>query len=103
MLLTTQHLEEADRLADRLCDLRLTVPAAVSLTRLAEEISGYAAGPVRRLTGHHGLDFPVVPRPGLVTELVRALDAAGIAVDDIAVRPPSLDDVFHSLTRPVAV
>jgi ABC-2 type transport system ATP-binding protein len=124
LLLTTQYLDEADRLADRICvidggrvaaegspaelktrfgasDLRLTVPVAVSLTRLAEEISGYAAGPVRWLAGHHGLDFPVLPRPGLVTELVRALDAAGIAVDDIAVRPPSLDDVFASLTRPV--
>ena len=69
---------------------------------LAEQVAGYAAGPVRSLTGHHGLHFPVLPRPGLVTELVRALDAAGIAVDDIAVRPPSLDDVFASLTRPVA-
>lgn len=28
------------------------------------------------------------------------LDAAGIAVDNIAVRTPSLDDVFHALTRP---
>jgi ABC-2 type transport system ATP-binding protein len=125
LLLTTQYLDEADRLADRICvidggrvtaegspaelkarfgssDLRLTVPHGASLARVAEEISGYATGPVRWLAGHHGLEFPVIPRPGLVTELVRALDAAGIAVDDIAVRPPSLDDVFHSLTRPVA-
>jgi ABC-2 type transport system ATP-binding protein len=74
----------------------------VSLTGLAEEISGYAAGPPRRLAGDHGLDIPVVPRPGLVTEIVRVLDAAGIAVDDVAVRQPSLDDVFASLTRGVA-
>ena len=121
LLLTTQYLDEADRLADRICVinggrvtaegspaelktragtsyLRLTVPAAVSLTRVAEEVSGYAAGPPRRLAGHHGLDIPVVPRPGLVTEIVRVLDAAGIAVDDVAVRPPSLDDVFALLT-----
>ena len=125
LLLTTQYLDEADRLADRICvidggrvtaegspaelksrvgtsHLRLTVPATVSLTRVAEEISGYAAGPVRRLAGHRGLDIPVVPRPGLVTEIVRVLDAAGIDVDDIAVRQPSLDDVFASLTGPVA-
>jgi ABC-2 type transport system ATP-binding protein len=121
LLLTTQYLEEADRLADRIAIisggrvtaegspatlkasagtswLRLTVPAAVSLTRAAEAVCGYAAGPSRRLAGYHGLDVPVVPRPGLVTEVIRDLDAAGIAVDDIAVRTPSLDDVFHALT-----
>ena len=125
LLLTTQYLDEADRLADRICvidggrvtaegrpaelkaragtsQLRLTVPATVSLTHAAEEISGYAAGPVRRLAGYRGLEIPVVPRPGLVTEIVRVLDAAGIGVDDIAVRQPSLDDVFASLTRPEA-
>jgi ABC-2 type transport system ATP-binding protein len=125
LLLTTQYLDEADRLADRICvidggrvtaegspielktrvgtsHLRLTVPATVPLTRVADEISGYAAGPVRRLAGHHGLDIPVIPRPGLVTEIVRVLDVAGIDVDDIAVRQPSLDDVFASLTGPVA-
>jgi ABC-2 type transport system ATP-binding protein len=41
---------------------------------------------------------PVVPRAGLVTEVVRVLDAAGIEVDDVALRRPSLDDVFHALT-----
>jgi ABC-2 type transport system ATP-binding protein len=125
LLLTTQYLDEADRLADRICvidggrvtaegspaelkarvgtsHLRLTVPATASLTRAAAEISGYAAGPVRRLAGHRGLEIPVVQRPGLVTEIVRMLDEAGIDVDDIAVQPPSLDDVFASLTRPVA-
>jgi len=125
LLLTTQYLDEADRLADRICVinggrvtaqgspaelkaragtslLRLTVPVTVSLARAAEEISEYAAGPVRRLAGQHGLEIPVVQRPGLVTEIVRLLDAAGIDVDDIAVRPPSLDDVFASLTGPVA-
>ncbi|MGH3164446.1 MAG: daunorubicin/doxorubicin resistance ABC transporter ATP-binding protein DrrA, partial [Trebonia sp.] len=35
---------------------------------------------------------------GLATEVVRAFDAAGIVVDDIEVRQPSLDDVFFALT-----
>ena len=35
-----------------------------------------------------GLEVPVTPRAGLVTEVVRALDAAGIAVDDVALRQP---------------
>ena len=123
LLLTTQYLDEADRLADRICvidggrviaegspaelkagagasRLRLTIPAGDSLTRAADELAGYAAGPVLRLAGCHGLDLPVLPRPGLVTEIVRCLDAAGVAVDDIDVRPPSLDDVYLALTRP---
>jgi ABC-2 type transport system ATP-binding protein len=125
LLLTTQYLDEADRLADRICVinggrvtaegspaelktrvgtswLRLILPLTAALTRVAAEISGYAAGPSRRLAGHHGLDIPVVPRPGLVTEIVRVLDEAGIEVDDIAVRQPSLDEVFASLTGQVA-
>ena len=125
LLLTTQYLEEADRLADRICvidggrvtaegspaelktrvgtaRLRLTLPVTASLTQAADKISGYAAGPPRRLAGHHGLDIPVVPRPGLAAEIVRVLDAAGIEIDDIAVRQPSLDEVFASLTGQVA-
>jgi len=35
---------------------------------------------------------------GLATLVVRALDNAGVAVDDIVVQPPSLDDVFRELT-----
>ena len=35
---------------------------------------------------------------GLATEVVRALDAAGVKVNDIAVRSASLDDVFLTLT-----
>ena len=125
LLLTTQYLDEADRLADRICvidggrvtaegspaelktrvgtaRLRLTLPVTASLTQAADKISGYAAGPPRRLAGHHGLDIPVVPRPGLAAEIVRVLDAAGIEIDDIAVRQPSLDEVFASLTGQVA-
>jgi ABC-2 type transport system ATP-binding protein len=125
LLLTTQYLDEADRMADRICVinggrvtaegspaelkarsgvsyLRLTLMTAASLTDAAAELAPYATGPVRRLAGRRALDVPVVSRPGLVTEIVRALDAAGVDVDDVAVRHPSLDDVFHALTRPAA-
>jgi len=125
LLLTTQYLDEADRLADRICvidggrvtaegspaelktqagasHLLLTVAAAGSLTRAADVMSGYAAGPIRRLTGRNALDVPVLPRPGLVTDVVRALDAAAIDVDDLTVRNPTLDDVFRALTGPAA-
>ena len=36
--------------------------------------------------------------PGLATTVVRALDDAGITVDDVQVHQPSLDDVFFALT-----
>ena len=121
LLLTTQYLEEADRLADRVCVidngrvtaegtpaelkasagaswLRVTVAPAVPLSSLATTLACLAAGPARPLTAGHGLELPVIPRPGLVADAVRALDAAGIGADDIAVRTPSLDDVFLALT-----
>ena len=40
---------------------------------------------------------------GLATAVVRALDGAGVVVDDVQVRPPSLDDVFFALTGRPAV
>ena len=36
--------------------------------------------------------------PGLATKVVRALDDAGVTVDDVQVHQPSLDDVFFALT-----
>jgi ABC-2 type transport system ATP-binding protein len=125
VLLTTQYLEEADHLADRICvvdggrvtaegtpadlkdgvglaHLMLVIPAAGALARAAEVLAGQAAGPIRRLPGAGRLDVPVVPRPGLVTDVIRLLDSAGVDVDDVALRRPSLDDVFHALTRPQA-
>jgi ABC-2 type transport system ATP-binding protein len=122
LLLTTQYLEEADRLADRVCVidggrvtaegtpaglkaaagqswLRVTVAAAAPLSTVAAALACLAAGPARRLAAGHGLELPVIPRPGLVADAVLAMDAAGIRADDIAVRTPSLDDVFLALTE----
>jgi hypothetical protein len=47
--------------------------------------------------GRH-LRAPVRSGSGLATAIVRALDAAGVLVDDVEVRQPSLDDVFFALT-----
>ena len=44
------------------------------------------------------LRAPVSGGSGLASAVVRALDAAGIDVDDVEVHPPSLDDVFFALT-----
>jgi daunorubicin resistance ABC transporter ATP-binding subunit len=125
LLLTTQYLEEADQLADQICVidrgrvcahgtpaelkagigaafLCLSVTPAAALARTAELVLPYAAGPVRQLAGAGRLEVPVAPRSGLVTDVVATLAAAGISVDDLALRQPSLDDVFHALTRPPA-
>jgi ABC-2 type transport system ATP-binding protein len=44
------------------------------------------------------MEVPVTAADGLATEVLRALDAAGVAVSDISVRSASLDDVFLTLT-----
>ena len=121
LLLTTQYLEEADQLADVVCVmdsgrvtaqgspaelkarvggtwLLLSLPPGAPLGRAAAVLAPHAAGPVRLPGGPGCVEVPVVPRPGIVTDVVRDLDAAGIPVDDISLRRPSLDDVFHALT-----
>jgi ABC-2 type transport system ATP-binding protein len=41
---------------------------------------------------------PIRRRSGIIAEAVRRLDDEGIGIDDIAVRRPTLDDVFIALT-----
>jgi ABC-2 type transport system ATP-binding protein len=120
VLLTTQYLDEADRLAqaiavmdqgrviaegtpdelkDRVGGERLEVhledlqqaPRAVeALTPMCAALPSIA-GDVVRMT--------VVRRSGVIVEAVRRLDEAGVVgVADIALRRPTLDDVFLSLT-----
>lgn len=61
----------------------------------------FAAGPVAVSRDQRHLRAPVAPLDGgggLATTVVRALDGAAITVEDVQVRPPSLDDVFFALT-----
>jgi ABC-2 type transport system ATP-binding protein len=125
ILLTSQYLEEADRLATTIAvidggqviargtsrelksqvggdRLELTVSAASEVDTAARTLQPFAAGePVLDREGLK-LTVPVSKGAGILPEVVRELDAAGVALDDLALRHPTLDDVFLSLTGHVA-
>jgi ABC-2 type transport system ATP-binding protein len=121
LLLTTQYLDEADQLADRIAvidggkviaegtpaELKASVGGQRVLLTLAEAgdtavavkaLQPFAAGSIIPNVGNRLLDVPVIATDGLATEVLRALDAASVGVSDIAVRSASLDDVFLTLT-----
>ena len=119
LLLTTQYLEEADALADRIVVIDrgrvlaqgtpAELKAATGVARLEATLSAahpdavdalrpFVDGPVQVSHDGRRLRAPVRSGGGLATTVVRALDRAGVRVDDVEVRPPSLDDVFFALT-----
>jgi ABC-2 type transport system ATP-binding protein len=126
LLLTTQYLDEADQLADRIAvidggrviaegtpaELKASVGGQRVLLTLAgagdaavavKALQPFAAGsivPDGGVSDHGGrlLEVPVIATDGLATEVLRALDVAGVGVSDISVRSASLDDVFLTLT-----
>jgi ABC-2 type transport system ATP-binding protein len=123
VLLTTQYLDEADRLAHKIAvvdhgvviaegapdELKRQVGGDRLEIRLADEsfvpaavtaLAGLGNGAPSALDGV--VSMPVAGGGG-VADAVRALDAAGIAIGDVATRRPTLDDVFLNLTGHVAV
>jgi daunorubicin resistance ABC transporter ATP-binding subunit len=116
VLLTSQYLEEVDRLASRLAvldrgrviaegtpgELKARVGRQVVAARVAPSLVDAAAaalapmGKVRVETDE--LSVPAHGHAGLA-EAMRRLDAAGIAADDLALRQPTLDEVFLNLTN----
>jgi ABC-2 type transport system ATP-binding protein len=119
VLLTTQYLDEADRLAARIGVIDRGV---VVQEGTADELKDAVGGSVLELvvpdddrvrametiaaaTGEEVLELGgrrlrVAAREGSRTllEVVRALDAAGVDADDIGLHKPSLDDVFLAVT-----
>ena len=121
LLLTTQYLDEADQLASRIAvidggrviaegtpaELKSSVGGQRILLTLADEadktVAARALQPFSTTSiSPNGrgrlMEVPVTAADGLATEVLRALDAAGVAVSDISVRSASLDDVFLTLT-----
>jgi ABC-2 type transport system ATP-binding protein len=123
VLLTTQYLDEADRLADTIAVID---QGKVIAEGTSDELKDRIGGERLEIRLDDGADFeaaeravapmsdepPIVEdglvklsireRSGSIVEAVRRLSEAGVGVDDLAIRRPTLDDVFLTLTGHVA-
>ncbi len=121
VLLTTQYLEEADRLASKVAVIdagrliavgspdelkarvggtfvEVTVAVPSDAAAAATALSPLAPAGARIDAGSGLVAVPVTGGVPDATASVRLLDAAGIRIDDLTIRRPSLDDVFLTLT-----
>jgi len=116
LLLTTQYLEEADRLAGRVAvidggrviaegtpsDLKAELGRSVIELSMADETDAFRAERALSHLGRPELDGTILRLPGSVAggamEVLRSLDGADLEPDTLMVREPSLDDVFLQLT-----
>ncbi|NMO02417.1 ATP-binding cassette domain-containing protein [Gordonia sp. TBRC 11910] len=119
LLLTTQYLEEADQLADNIVvidkgkiiaqgtpfELKEQAGAAALVLTVSDAVDIPAAAALLGKTGaevfiDHGARKLTAPADGLadLTRVIGWFDESGIAIDDLGLARPSLDDVFLSLT-----
>jgi ABC-2 type transport system ATP-binding protein len=116
VFLTTQYLDEADQLADRIAvldhgrlvahgtadELKRRVPGGHVALRFADTaaLDGAAAalGPAARDDAALTLRVPGDGSVAALRDLLGRLDAAGVEVDRLSLHTPDLDDVFLALT-----
>jgi ABC-2 type transport system ATP-binding protein len=119
VLLTTQYLDEADRLADSIAvidhgrviaegtsdalkdrvggeRLDVTLEDADDKRRSIDALESMAAA--RPTCEDRVVHVPLREHRGAIAEAVRRLDGLNVGIDDIAIRRPTLDDVFLKLT-----
>ncbi|HET6857236.1 MAG TPA: ATP-binding cassette domain-containing protein [Streptomyces sp.] len=121
VLLTTQYLDEADKLASRITvidqgraiaddtpdglknriggdRIEVVVRDAADLPAAVRAVGRVAGADPRTDPAERRVHAPVSDRVAALTEVARTLQDGGIAVEDIGLRRPSLDDVFLRLT-----
>jgi ABC-2 type transport system ATP-binding protein len=121
VLLTTQYMDEAEHLAaaivvldagrvvaagtaDELKDrlggnvLEIRVTNRADLGKAASLVAGIGSAPPRLDPELNKASMPVRGGPRELIAAGRVLDDAGVALDDLGIRRPSLDDVFLTLT-----
>ncbi len=121
VLLTTQYLEEADQLAEEIVVIdrghviakgtsdqlktqfggdrvEIAVHQGSDLAAAAAALSSVSDGAASVDADSRRVTAPVSGGSTVLVEAVRALDSAGVTVDDLVLRRPTLDDVFLSLT-----
>ncbi|GCE31278.1 daunorubicin resistance protein DrrA family ABC transporter ATP-binding protein [Dictyobacter alpinus] len=121
VLLTTQYLEEADQLANQIAvvdqgrviakgtsdelkaqiggeRIELTISQGGDIAAAARVLEAYSIGEPIINTDHRHIIVPVTQGAQLLMTVLRDLDNAQIPLDDLALRRPTLDDVFLTLT-----
>ena len=121
LLLTTQYLEEADRLAHDICvvdhgkviargtadqlkaqiggeRIEVVVHDPGTLAEAVTALGPYAKGEPTVEQHTRRITVPVSGGARVLADVIRELDGRGIVINDIGLRRPTLDDVFLSLT-----